>query len=131
MLSVYVYVEDAGLDIVRANLGPRKALSVKDLDTIALDRSITDETDQQWLLWHELGHFATQAFYTLLSPLQTWGRCEAKADGWMIRQLCPVEDIRKALDAGCRTYWELAEVLDVGAELAERAVMYYTRKGEI
>ena len=124
-------LDQEGLTLERDRLAKSlPAVSCPDYGTIVIDTSL-DGTGLTQAPAHELSHFSTQAFHTLTAPLQTWGRCEAKTNGWMIRQLCPVEDIRKALDTGCRTYWELAEVLDVGAGLAEQSIAYYTRKGEI
>jgi Zn-dependent peptidase ImmA (M78 family) len=104
------------------------AVSYPDYRTIVMDKHV-DSARAVDLLAHELGHHYTGAYYSLDTPLQTWGRCEAKADAWMVKALCPLKRLKAAIRDGCRTYYELSEELDVSEDVIRKAIDYYTRRG--
>ena len=124
--------KDNGINIIDFRLPYIKSAAHSETKTLILDgKRMSGNREATELIYHELGHFATGSFYTIAAPLQTWGRCEARADAWSIQHMCPADRIRKALKDGNRTYWELAEALDVSESFVIKAIDFYTRKRQL
>lgn len=73
---------------------------------------------------HEIGHCETDSFYTALTPCETVGRCEARAEHWAIKKLAPKSEIRRLMKEHRET-WEIAEILGVSDRFLAEAMEYY------
>lgn len=92
---------------------------------IGLNRA-NSQAEEREVLAHELGHCETWAFYEGDGTALQRGKLEARADRWAIEHLTPPEELRRALDEGCREPWELAERFGVTEEFIRRAWDHYT-----
>lgn len=125
--------EDEGIAIIGSNLlgfdlsESLPAVSYEDYRTIVIKPEINGE-EYANVLAHELGHFYTAAFYNPSTPLQTKGICESKANAWAVQQICPLANLKASIQAGNRTYWEIAEALGVTESTVRTALSYYQRK---
>ena len=127
MLTDIAYSE--GILITNGTLSHAKAAELERSLLLVLDRSQMDGySDVVTHLAHGLGHFMTDAFYHVDTPLVVYGKCEAIANAWAIRTLCPVDSLKEALRAGHRTPWELAEELNCPQQIIDAALTYYSRK---
>jgi len=86
-------------------------------------------------LSHEKGHCDAGAFYTLLAPFETRGRCEQRAWRRSVFELTPFDELMKAFGACATadgvTAHDLAEYLDTTADFVLRAIEIYVRLGEM
>jgi hypothetical protein len=97
---------------------------------IALDPFQINSLDEEvYLLAHELGHYFTGSLYGLEASSPEKGRCEYRANLWTARALCPPEKLRRALAAGCRMGWELAEELSLPEPMVAFALALYHNNG--
>lgn len=74
---------------------------------------------------HEIGHCERNAFYTRLSAPTTREKCEQAAKRWQYRKMVPLSELAKAIRAGDREAWQIAERLDLPERLVREAVLYY------
>lgn len=96
---------------------------------IAIDASKLATTEEKAVtVAHELGHCATNSFYTPCDSERTRKRCEKRADEWAIRMLVPFSAFTRAYQNGCREAWEFADELGVTCSFAEKAMLYYREK---
>ena len=77
-------------------------------------------------LAHEVGHCETDSFYTSISPWETIGRCEAKADKWAIKKLVPKDELQRLI-ADHRDMWEICDILGISADFLQKAILYYEK----
>lgn len=127
--KVTALAEKEGISIIEHELPHVVAAALKDEKILAIDvEKISGIEMRVKITYHEVGHFCTESFYTVDVPLQTWGKCEAKADSWAIRQLCPVDKLKRIIKEGYRNIWEIAEEMGLPIDLIKKAIDYYTRK---
>lgn len=99
---------------------------------IAMDYSqIESVQEEATLLAHELGHYYTGYLYRKDTPLQTKGRCEYRANAWMVKILCPIDKLRIVLASGASQIWEIANNLMLPDDLVKQAIYVYKCKGLI
>lgn len=114
---------------------PAVSMRMRDRCAIFFDENAFDSDAERIVaLAHEMGHCDSGAFYTLLTPYETKGRCEAKAWKRAVADLLPFDALMDAYDA-CRTAegvtaHDLAEHLDVTPEFILKAVEIYTALGK-
>lgn len=120
------------IDIDEYALKAAGALSIPLSDgtfAIAIDpQKIISSADETVKLAHELGHCIKNAFYSSLSPLETRGRCEHKANVWAARRLIPWPELKEAILSGITEPWELAEHFCVTEPFIVWAIEYYTKQ---
>ena len=123
------YIDEECIDVWYQNLSESvPAMAFKDEKVILIYDKLS-ETEKKWAILHEIGHFATDSFYTLKTPIQNWAWLEGKVKRWVIFNFVPVENIKPLLAAGYRTCWELAEELDVPEKIIHDAIDLYSRRG--
>lgn len=99
---------------------------------IVIDRDqILTDLEEAVHLAHELGHYFTGCMYYRDSPLQTKGRCEYRANVWMVKAICPINKLKKAIASGSVSTWELAEEMNLPEDLIKQAIYIYQCKGII
>lgn len=76
-------------------------------------------------LAHELGHCEYGGFYTRLSPLDTVGRHEYRANKWAVERAVPFDELREAIRRGKATFWELSDYFGVTEDMIRFALTYY------
>lgn len=116
--SVLKIVEKENLEIKFTPLKYHNALIIKEEDKIILivNSQVNSEKEITLILLHELGHYFTGSFYTLETTFLNKLKCEARANTWVLKQVMPIEEIKKCLNKGMTEVWELAEYFDVPKE---------------
>ncbi len=125
-----VLCEENNIFLDYCSLPLNKSLSFEDKEEkyIVMDESEMTEAEKKTHLAHELGHCMTGAFYRPYSPLETRGRCEYKANMWMINNLMPKKEVEEAFAMGIVEVWELAEYFGVTEETVRFACYEYFDK---
>ena len=80
---------------------------------------------------HEMGHCATDSFYTRDTSYRKRLKHEYRANKWAIDYLIPFDELSKAVNEGNRELWQLAEYFDVGEPFVEKAITYHAQHGRI
>ena len=121
---LYETADGLGLQICYFPMENNTAISTPD-GFIGMDvDKLEDSAHETACLAHEMGHCLTGSFYTVDTGLCQQRRCEERADRWAIRQLVPLEDLKRAMKMGLRPD-ELAELFGVPEEFLRRCVYYY------
>jgi len=122
---------DIRVDCFRMNKVESLAfMSSKGKYFVAIDPfKLCNNLDEKMKLAHELGHCISGAFYTALSPLATWERCEARANLKAIQLLITKDDIEDAASDGVHELWELAERFGLPEDTVATAIEYYRPNG--
>ena len=80
---------------------------------------------------HEMGHCATDSFYTRDTSYRKRLKHEYRANKWAIDYLIPFDELSKAVNEGNRELWQLAEYFDVGEPFVEKAIIYHAQHGRV
>ena len=80
---------------------------------------------------HEMGHCATDSFYTRDTSYRKRLKHEYRANKWAIDYLIPFDELSKAVNEGNRELWQLAEYFDVGEPFVEKAITYHAQHGRV
>ena len=127
-LTLYQIADNNGIEVYSFPLSDNGSLCVMDGNEyyIGIDTELLQDTAQERVhLSHELGHCVTGAFYNRYSPYDIRARHEHTADRWAIKKLVPLHELKKAVRAGYREVWELAEYFAVTCEFMRKAFEYY------
>lgn len=128
-LSLYQTASDNGIGVYSFPLTENGSLCIQDnggqccigIDTDLLKTSAEERVH----LCHELGHCMTGSFYNLYSPYDLRAIHENRADKWAIKKLVPADELKQAVNAGYREYWQLAEYFGVTDEFMCKAIAFY------
>lgn len=124
MLELYKEADKLNITILTGCLPHAKALCIPGY--IALDYSLVGTVaDERVHTAHELGHCATESFYTKRDPDFIVQRYENRANRWAIKKLVPEDELKDAIACGMTEPWELANYFDVTQEFMELAMWYY------
>ena len=94
---------------------------------IGIDPSVLkSDYRERLVLAHELGHAATNAYYSAIDNPVNVKRMEHRATKWMIEKLIPKSTLAALLHPDV-TVFELAEELQVPEELIKKALFIYFR----
>lgn len=125
--ALYDKAEAVGAEVLRSNLPKTKGICLKTgagyvigLDDQLDDRSAVGRT----VLGHDIGHAATGAVYSIQTPQQVIGRCENRADKWMITNMVPRDELITQICRGLEI-WELAEYFIVTEDCIKKALCWY------
>ena len=106
-----------------------KALCSPD-GALALNPSaIESGAEEQAILLHEEGHFATGAFYTVQSPYTIRQKQENIANRYIYKRYFPPQRLQAAMAAGLREPWQLAEYFDLPEAMIREMLDYYQAQG--
>lgn len=86
---------------------------------------LQSDADEKIKLAHELGHCMTGSFYNRYSKLDIRAKHERRADKWAIKKLVPKNELRKAVNSGRGSRYELAEYFNVTEDFMQKALDYY------
>ena len=120
-----------GISIVSYSLPLCASLSLKlrGRYCIGIDKSkLENSYEEAVVIAHEMGHCATDSFYSENECASRRKKCEKRADEWAIKSLLPLDKFLYAYSKGCREPWEFAEELSVTVSFAEKAMKYYEDK---
>ena len=130
LLELYDIAAENGVDVDHLKLKTMKAFSVP--GNIVIDLSqLPTLAELKVCLSHELGHELRSAFYNIRNTLETRERQEERANRWAVENLIPVEDLKAAVESGCKTTYELAEYFDVTEDFIREACRIHKLEGKI
>lgn len=125
LIELYERAETQGVEIIEVHTRKVEAAVFED-GFIFIDRTkLRSDVELKCALAHELGHWETASFYNVLTPYETWERCERKANKRAVEILMPLDDVRRALRRGYVTVWALAELFEVTQDFAQMAMDMY------
>lgn len=130
--ALYRDAEREGIFVLTGPLKWEESLILQDRGNVAivLDAgSIVTRTYERYLMAHEMGHYNTGTYYKLHSPLQLRAQAEWQADTWMVCDMVPIDDLRKAISEGYTETWDLADYFGVPEKVIRRADEIYHAKG--
>lgn len=86
---------------------------------------LNTDIEEKINLAHELGHCMTGSFYNRYSKLDIRAKHEHRADKWAIKKLIPKDELKKAINGGRETLYELAEYFNVTESFMQKALDFY------
>lgn len=128
LTSLYQLAEDRNITVDCFGLKTMPCMSIVDETGahIAIDPwQLKSESDELLKLAHELGHCETGAYYGRYSPFAVRQQQEERAWRWACQRLLPLAVLEEAYQAGYKTYWELAEYLNLPEAFIRKAVEFY------
>ena len=123
------YAAARGHEILFAPLTDNKAFSIENHSCHIFIKSGLPPTEEKELFAHELGHCEYGGFYNRYSPYEIKAKAEYRADKWAYSKIVPVRAIRRAIQKGVQTPWELAEMFEVSCEYMNKVLAYYKNLG--
>lgn len=131
--DLYNFAGDNNVRVDSFRLHGCKSLSLCDDDGdcfIAMDPFCpTTCAEERVRLAHELGHCLSGGFYNHFSPVDDRRQKERRADIFAYRLLIDNKELKRLLESGTGSLWELAEHFNVTEEFMEKAVEYYENNG--
>ena len=129
LCSLYDLAEQDNIDVAWFPLQADRSMAIQMADgscAIAIDPwKMETLADEATSLGHELGHCETGSFYNPFAALDVRQKHENRADKWAIQHLVPRDELSKALAAGHRDTWDLADCFNVSEQLIKKALCFY------
>ncbi len=104
-----------------------KARGLCNGNKIAINKKL-HTAEKVCVLAEEIGHYCTTVGNILDLEDISNIKQEGKAKAWAYNKLIPIEELKRAFDAGYRTTYEIAEFLDVDEEFLKNSLNYYASK---
>ena len=95
---------------------------------VAVNSNVPTSAERACVLAEELGHHKTAAGVILDQRGSRNRKQELAGRVWAYDRLIGLAGIFRAIRAGCRSRYEMAEFLDVTEEMLADALVYYRRK---
>ena len=111
--ACYARLEAMGVDVFTCPMQNHKALCSPDGALALNPAAIESGAEEQAILLHEEGHFATGAFYTVQSSYTIRQKQENIANRYIYKRYFPPQRLQAAMAAGLREPWQLAEYFDL------------------
>ncbi len=86
--------------------------------------------DEFLAIAHEYGHCMSGATHKVASKLDVIIRHEYRADRKSVTELLPYEELKRAIEYGCREAWEISEYLDFPEAFVKLALKQYEDMGK-
>ena len=120
--ACYARLEAMGVDVFTCPMQNHKALCSPDGALALNPAAIESGAEEQAILLHEEGHFATGAFYTVQSPYTIRQKQENIANRYIYKRYFPPQRLQAAMAAGLREPWQLAEYFDLPEAMTQKEV---------
>ena len=127
--ACYARLEAMGVDVFTCPMQNHKALCSPDGALALNPAAIESGAEEQAILLHEEGHFATGAFYTVQSPYTIRQKQENIANRYIYKRYFPPQRLQSAMAAGLREPWQLAEYFDLPEAMIREMLDYYQAQG--
>lgn len=127
--ACYARLEAMGVDVFTCPMQNHKALCSPDGALALNPAAIESGAEEQAILLHEEGHFATGAFYTVQSPYTIRQKQENIANRYIYKRYFPPQRLQAATAAGLREPWQLAEYFDLPEAMIREMLDYYQAQG--
>ena len=127
--ACYARLEAMGVDVFTCPMQNHKALCAPDGGLAVNPAASGSGAEEQAILLHEEGHFATGAFYTVQSPYTIRQKQENIANRYIYKRYFPPQRLQAAMAAGLREPWQLAEYFDLPEAMIREMLDYYQAQG--
>ena len=95
---------------------------------IAISDKVTITTDLACIIAEEIGHHKTSYGDILNLKDEKSRKQELRARGWAYSELILLPSIIEAFGKGCRSWYDIAEYIDVTEEFLKDAIEYFKNK---
>ena len=126
--KVYKKIQDNGIKVMHFGLPNIKSVSVEANNRygIFINHKEIESSDEEFLVaTHEYGHCMTGSTHPPYSPLDIVSKHEYRADRKAVLDFLPIEKVKSAIKAGCRSAYEFSEYLDVPEQFVIKAFLHY------
>ncbi len=130
-IKLYKIADREGIRVDFPNMPNVKSacISLNGKNFIAIDKSVRyGSAEEKVKLAHEIGHCASNGFYSVGVHLKDREENEKKADSWAIENLVPLSELEKAIKNGQEDILELAEYFGVTESFMQKTLQYYSEK---
>lgn len=104
-------------------------ISLNGKNFIAIDKGVRyGSAEEKVKLAHEIGHCASNGFYSLGEVAKERKDKEKRADTWAIENLIPLSELEQAVKNGQEDISTLAEHFGVTVDFMQKALQYYSEK---
>ena len=104
-------------------------ISLNGKNFIAIDKGVRyGSAEEKVKLAHEIGHCASNGFYSVGEEIKDREEKERKADSWAIENLVPLSELELAIKNGQEDVFVLAEYFGVTESFMQKALQYYSEK---
>ena len=127
--NVYSKIQENDIKIFHYGLPGIKSVTVETNGKygIFINHDGMTSLDEEFIVaTHEYGHCMTGSTHPPHSPLDIIAKHEYKADRRAVLDFLPIENIKAAIQHGCRTVYEFSEYLDVPEQFVVKALQHYT-----
>lgn len=127
--QVYEKIQGSGIMVMHFGLPNIKSVSVESNKKygIFINHEEIENSDEEFIVvTHEYGHCATGSTHPPYSPLDIISKHEYMADRKAVLDFLPVDNIKAAINNGCRSAYEFSEYLDVPEQFVIKAMQHYT-----
>ena len=132
--KVYDRINNDKIKVFPFGIDGIKAVTIETNDKHGIfinKKEIKDSDEEFCVLTHEYGHCATGSTHKLYSPFDLICRHEYRADRKAILEFLPVSEIKRAIENGSQTVYEIAEFLDMPEDFVSKAIRHYKCMGMI
>ena len=96
-------------------------------ETVWINKKLPTK-EKACILAEEIGHYKTTVGDILQQEDISDVKQESKARAWAYDKLVPIDELKRAFDAGCRSTYEIAEYLDIDEGFLKESLDHYTAK---
>ena len=126
--QVYEKIHNNNIRVFPCDLKDVKAISIEANNKYGIFINydeIKDYNDEFIVTTHEYGHCMTGSTHPLYSSFDIISRHEYKADRKAILDFLPIEQVKAAIEYGCKTSYEFSEFLEVPEQFVVKAFEHY------
>lgn len=131
---IYNKIEENNIKVFPFGIDGIKAVSIETEGKygVFLNKEEISDLDEEFcVLAHEYGHCKSGSTHKLYSPYDLISRHEYQADRQAILEFLPVDRIKKAVDDGMVSIYEISEYLDIPEKFVAKAIKHYMQMGVI
>lgn len=104
-------------------------ISLNGKNFIAIDKEVRyGSAEEKVKLAHEIGHCASNGFYSVGEETKKREDKEKRAESWAIENLVPLSELEQAVKNGHEDLLALTEYFGVTVDFMQKALRYYSEK---
>ena len=126
--KVYKKIRDNNIKVFDFGLPNVKSVSVETDSRYGIfinHKEIKSHDEEFIVVTHEYGHCMTGSTHPPYSPFDIISKHEYRADRKAVLDFLPINRIKSAIKAGCRSAYEFSEYLDVPEQFVIKAFQHY------
>lgn len=127
--DVYQKIHDNNIMVMHFGLPDIKSVSVETNGKYGIfinHKEIENSNEEFIVSTHEYGHCMTGSTHPPYSSLDIISKHEYRADRRAVLDFLPIDKIKSAIKAGCRSAYEFSEYLDMPEQFVLKAFQHYS-----